>query len=331
MKLIQILLASLLLVNAMALPVQQMEQVLEGILVGTFGNAGQSAKACINEGEIVYTDIEAAIKDFEAGGVIDMAKALVEVGKAMKELHSMIKDCKAAEAIVGDVEMIIAELADPEILAAHIGEQMIEHGVEIITDVTNSVTDFHHSQYEKFGEDVGDLLNILFLATMGPNSIKTSVIAFVEGFFLGALKDASGTVSNCISDADNLFSEIMEIVKDLKNGVMSDLEKLFIDLINILVDIPKSVVDCAKVPKELSKLKHWVTDLKDIKAMEHKIFNAFVQYPEEIKKYATNTVIYINKGDFGHGGAYLGDFLYIIFEQVKAEADIRSAIQMLLQ
>jgi hypothetical protein len=154
-------------------PTQASIDTVEGILVGAFGDDAKEVVVCVNDGEAVFADIEAAIQEFEKGGVTNIVSGLYHIGEALEELPQELKDCKQAEAILADIERVAAEFKAPKKLVIHVGEEVLWHGKDIYRDITGATTDFKDGQYEPAGEAIGDIVKLLLVESV-TNIIKTS-------------------------------------------------------------------------------------------------------------------------------------------------------------
>jgi hypothetical protein len=317
MKVIALLISALLLVNfAYTTPTQEAIEVTEGILVGAFGDIGHEVKMCIKDGEEIFKDVESAVHHFENGSLEEVIAGLQDIAKALELLPEEVKDCEALPDLVKDIEKIIAEFANPEELIVHVGEEIFWHGVSIYGDVTDCVKQFQGHQYEPAGEDIGDIIKILFLEL----SLRDPVIDaedFLEGFFKGALEDDSVEINDCITDATEVIEELEVIINDIKSGATSDIEKLFLDFIDLITDSVQSVAQCEKAPAEIDIMLGWAETMKDLKTMEHKLFDAFLYYPDRIKEDMKDMIDSFEDHTYSTSGFCMGDFLHVLFIDVQ--------------
>lgn len=330
MKAVLALILSLLLMTTLAGTAEEAEQVIEGILVGAFGEAGKAAQTCIHDGEKAFDLVEQAITLFEKGDLASIAQGLFYIGEALEEFPTVLKDCEGAEGIVDQVKKIAVEFKNPKTLVVHIGEEILFNGKSIYRDVTNTVTHFKTTQYEPAGEDIGDIINILFLK-LSVQDRRQETVDFIEGFFKGALEDDSADVDDCIDDTNDIITELEKIVADFKSGITDDLEKVFLDFIDLLAEIPKSVVQCEVVPAEMeADFASWILDLQDSKIMEHRFFNAFLLKSDRIKADMKGLIEDFEAQNFKSSGFDLGDFLHILFVEVSPMSQEQSVVKQLL-
>jgi len=160
--------------NYLGNPAQEAIDTVEGILVGAFGDEGKQAVVCLEDGEAIVIDIEKAVKEFEQGGVTHIVQGLYYIGEALEELPKEFQGCEAAEGLLDDFEVIIEEFKDPKDLAVHVGKEILWHGKNIYNDIKGAETHFKAAEYEPAGENVGDIVKILFIDTV-ENLIKNSL------------------------------------------------------------------------------------------------------------------------------------------------------------
>jgi hypothetical protein len=314
----KIVLALLLvfLVSSQAASLVEIEQLIEGMMVGAFGEEGKAAQECIEDGEKIFVDIEAAIQDFEKGGAVNIAKGLFHIGIALEGLPDSLADCKGAQPILDDIKKIAARFKDTSSLVVHIGQEIIFHGFSIFHDITDCVSNFKKGDYEGAGEEIGDIIQFLLLVDAKKLTGRQESTEFVEGFFKGSLRDDSADVIDCIDDANDIIDELEKIISDIKAGLLDNFEELFLDFIDLLAEIPRSVVQCEAVPADIVKYESWILDLKDSKIMEKRLFNAFLYYGADIKTDSKGLIDDYERGMYTSSGYYLGDILYILFDEV---------------
>mmetsp|Transcript_29451 Transcript_29451/g.29062 ORF Transcript_29451/g.29062 Transcript_29451/m.29062 type:complete len:330 (-) Transcript_29451:41-1030(-) len=145
------------------IPTAEVEQLVEGILVGTFGGDAKAAVECLEDGEQIIVDIEKAINEFEQGGVTHVVEGLKFIGEALEELPVELQECEAAEGLFDDFQHIIDEFKNPTELAVHFAKEILWHGKTITKDVKNAQTHFNAKEFEPAGEDIGAIVKILFV------------------------------------------------------------------------------------------------------------------------------------------------------------------------
>lgn len=213
MKLLLVTLLAFFLAFSTADRVHEAELVIKGILEGSFGAVGEEVVECIDDGALIFEDIEHAIQDFEQAVVSKDKAMLVEalqyIGEALKLMPEEIKDCKGVEAFVEDLIKIAEEFSNPAALIIDIGEKIIWHGVSIYKDVNGAVNDFRADKYEEAGIDIGDIIKIVFLNGLG-NPVE-DVDHLLTHFYKAAF--------NLKLDLDTCKTEIESSVDEVIAGV----------------------------------------------------------------------------------------------------------------
>ena len=138
---------------------------------------------------------------------------------------------------------------------------------------------------------------------------------FLEGFFNGTLRDKSVDINECIDDGTDIIEDVEKLVKDITGDLIDNLEEVFLDLIDILADIPPAVVECEKVPDEISKYQDWIKDLENPTKMKIKFMQAFFLYAKDIKADVQECIESFSAEDYKTAGYDVGDLLYIVFER----------------
>ena len=144
-------------------PAVDVEQLVEGLLIGSFGDEAKAAVECLEDGEEIILDIEKAIKEFEQGGLTHITQGLKFIGEALEELPKELGECEAAEGLFDEFEHIVEEFKNPSQLAVHFAKEILWHGKTITKDVKNAQTHFKAGEYEPAGEDIGAIVKILLV------------------------------------------------------------------------------------------------------------------------------------------------------------------------
>ena len=298
-----------------AVPTQEVIDTIVGILVGTFGDHGQKAKECIQEGEVIFSEISQAITLFEKGDVKDIVEGLFHVGKALEEFPKEFADCQAAEDLVKDFKKIAEEFKDPKNLIVHVGYEILWNGKSIYNDITESVNQFRAGGYEKAGNAIGNIIKILFIDALTDRIADAA--SFIEGFFVGSLHEEAKDLVTCIEDGKGVIDTLEVIVALAKDGVLKNVEKIILTFVDLLSEIPKTVVMCEQAPKKMVKYLEWISKLKDVKLMLQKFWNAFKDHSDDIKRDFKNMIETFNNKDFKSCGLNLGDVFLILFEKTE--------------
>ena len=162
-------------------PITDVEELIEGIIVGAFGSVGHDVKGCIKDGEQVFFHFKNAIEFFEKGGRDNIIKGIVEIGEAIVLIPNEVKEWEAIYVLVEDLIEIAAEFADPAALIVIIGERILWRGIPIAEDIYSAITNFRSGNFYKAGESVGDIVKQIFL--LKPQDKVEDAIQFLKGFF----------------------------------------------------------------------------------------------------------------------------------------------------
>lgn len=250
MKVLFVILA-VLLALAHAGKVVEAEQLIKGIIEGAFVDVEVDIAGCIVDGELIFEDMEHAIDDF-ALAVINkdktkLVEALNYIGDIVSRLPEELKECKDAEAIIGDVERIVAELLNPEALIIDVGEKIIWHGVSIYKDVSGSVTDFHEDRFEDAGKKIGDIIKIVLV----------------------------NAVADPIENADVLLTEFWKFAFNLKLDLDTCKSEITTSLNQLIADA-QTIRNCEGVEACIVQVKHLVDDAE---AVYHSAEDCAVAWP----------------------------------------------------
>ena len=162
-------------------PITDAEDLIEGILVGSFGSVGHDVKGCIKDGEQVFIHVKDAIGFFEKGGRDNIIQGIIQVGEAIALIPQEVKECGAISTLVEDLIEIAAEFANPEALIVIIGERILWRGIPIAEDIYGAVSNFRKGDFYHAGESLGDIIKQIFL--LRPQDKIEDAIQFLKGFF----------------------------------------------------------------------------------------------------------------------------------------------------
>lgn len=309
-----------------ASPTQEVIDTISGILAGAFGEEGAKAKECIQEGEKIFQEIKTAVGFFEKGDVSDIIQGFYHIGVALEEFPTEFADCEAAKSIINDVEKIAEEFKNPEKLVIHVGYEILWNGRSIYADIKDSISGFSNDNFEAAGEAIGKIIKVVLIDTL--TEPVADAANFIEGFFLGSLREEAKNLVTCIEDGREIINTVEKIVALAKAGVLQNAEAIFLTFIDLLSEIPKTVVMCEQAPKSMVKYLEWISKLKDVKLMTLKLFNAFKDFSADIKN-DFKTMIESFKKDYKKSGHGLGDVFYILFEKVDPKS-VSSLIKKLI-
>jgi hypothetical protein len=233
MKLLFVILA-VLLVFATADRVKEAELVIKGILEGSFGAIGEEVVDCIQDGALIFEDIEHAIEDFadaiEHGEKAKLVEALQYVGDIISRMPAELKDCKGLEVIFEDLEALAAEFLTPEALIIEIGEKMLWHGVPIYRDVRATIDDFEADKFEDAGMKIGDIIKIVFLSTAGDtiDDVDVMITEFYK-FAFNLKLDVEECKTKIVAEVNQFIVDFADLTRDRTIAEFVEAAKKLVD------------------------------------------------------------------------------------------------------
>lgn len=151
--------------------VQMMVQIVEGFLKGAVQAEGLTdIEHCIQDAEAVVQDAETAIADFEKKDVSSIIAGFKAVADLVSKVKAGMSDCGHLTDDMHKLETIIATYTSLPAFAWHVGKSLLVNGVDIYNDINSGITDFKASNWEKFGEDIGDASAKVFLGAEAPEN-----------------------------------------------------------------------------------------------------------------------------------------------------------------
>ena len=219
--------------NTNAIP--KAEDFLRGLLKGSFGAIGEKVVDCIQDGAAILEDLVHTIIDFEKTLVSHDKDALVEAFKYISDILSLLpeelKNCKGIEKVIKDLERIAVKFANPEALTIDIGGRIIWHGGLIYRNIEATVDDFKKNNYEGAGEDVGDIIKIIFLNGGLYNPLDDTV-DFVTSFYKSASSldfNFSTYQEKLTKSSDKIFNGFNELLNSTGiNEIMANGVKIYL-------------------------------------------------------------------------------------------------------
>merc|ERR1739838_1117435 len=107
----------------------------------------------------------------------------------------------------------------------HVGQDILIHGVDIINEVSDSITQFKNSEYEAFGEDLGKALAqiLVGMEKQRPQDEKLKTAALIFGGILEGAIEAEGldNLEKCIKDITTVVEDVEEAVQDFEKKTTS--------------------------------------------------------------------------------------------------------------
>ena len=314
--LVTLLIALFAFSNADRIP--EAEDFLRGLLKGSFGAVGEEVVECIQDGTEILEDLVHVVEDFEQAIVHQDKEALVEalkyIGDILSLLPEELKDCKGVEEFVKDLERIAAEFANPEALIFEIAEKIIWHGRAIYEDVEATVNDFKRDAYEAAGEDVGDIIKIVFLNSGLYNPVDDTVDLMTS--FYKAAFSLELNLTTCDAKMTKSADEIINGINELLNA--TDINQIMTAGMKIYFGgqhLYDSVHDCDEAWPVIEEGIH---DMDPFVEHPAKIILAFSEAialnPIALPKdaYSFYTALTSNPINFKLAGASSGDIIHLL-------------------
>jgi hypothetical protein len=141
-----------------------MVQIVEGFLKGAVQAEGLTdIEKCIQDAEGVVSDAETAIADFEKKDLNDIVAGFKALADLVTKVKSGMSDCGHLSGDLHKLETIVATFTNLPAFAWHVGSDLLVNGVDIYNDIDHAITNFKSSNWEQFGENVGDASAKVFL------------------------------------------------------------------------------------------------------------------------------------------------------------------------
>jgi hypothetical protein len=234
---------------------QKIEDFLDGFF-SAFGPWNIDFTACLKDANGIYNELiilfnEAKGMDWK--NIVKLVGFVEDALDALKVAFAAIKDCKN---IPDDMKAIIAQLMAESI---HDHEMAIlKNTPTIVKDGINFYQDLQKENYIAAGHDIGEILYIVLLAKVELKDPVLDVAQFIVGFFDAVGVDITvDNIKGCISNAEVIYSNILEVVNDLKG---LDIKNLF----KVIQAIQKIVVIVQEVLADISTCSAIGTDAQAI-------------------------------------------------------------------
>ena len=121
---------ALLGASTQALNVTSIAHFTEGLLIGALQQEGLGdIVTCFGDVESVVVDIESAIKDFEEKSFDGTKSGIAEIGTTVKEIASILGDCKNIETDVEKLISMAESFSNPISFAWHVGKDLLVNGI----------------------------------------------------------------------------------------------------------------------------------------------------------------------------------------------------------
>jgi len=143
------------------LPASIIPQFISGFLV-EFVKAENlnNLEACYAGTKPLEAEIEVAIKDFQKGGDVNKARAILALKKVVSELPAELETCKGISKDLAAIKEWAQVFSSKSKLVAKITKNLAIHHKAIEADIASVKSDYAAKDYHSTGKDVADLLAV---------------------------------------------------------------------------------------------------------------------------------------------------------------------------
>mmetsp|Transcript_12040 Transcript_12040/g.10641 ORF Transcript_12040/g.10641 Transcript_12040/m.10641 type:complete len:326 (+) Transcript_12040:40-1017(+) len=325
MKVIALFLVFLIVFSAVkAEKTQEVVDTIEGILEGAFGKEGTAAVECIEDGEVLFLEFEEGIKELAKGGTKNIIDGLFHIGKGLEELPKEFAECEAAEAIIPDLEHIVAEFKDPKSLVVHVGKEVLWNGKSVYKDINGAVSEFHDGHFKEAGADIGDIINILLVKTVAKSVGEPAkdVLETVEGLLVGAFGTEGKEAVVCLQDGEEIVKDIELAIKEFSQGGTTHIVKGLFFIGEALEELPKEFEACEEAEGLLVDFEKIIAEFKNPTELAVHVGKEVLWHGKNIYSDISEAETHFNAGEFEPAGENIGDIVRILLVEklIKSSA-----------
>lgn len=292
------LVAAMLLANVSAEAVHvatpiQAKSVIIGFLNGAIG-AKEYPATCINNYQVEFDHIAAAIPLLKSDDNMDILDGLVKLADTFSLLSADVKAC-SGDFMYADskkLETMAVIFNDPKIFVFQKNEALEVNGASIKGEMDIALNYYNTQAYDKFGIILGDIaLKVLFPGTDSLEASETLGLELnvqkykdlAEGMIKGALDaEAMVNIESCVSD-------FMVTGKHVENALHDFQQKDIPDAIAGLKEIGlalKSLGDtlgpCTQTQSEMAQLKEMIAVFSNAKELLERVHQDLVAHGPEV-------------------------------------------------
>jgi hypothetical protein len=290
----------------------QILELVEGLLEGAFGEEGEAAAHCLENGEKIFYLFEEAIDELKAGGVDSIIQGFVHLGTALQALVTEFEDCEKALKIVTDIEIIAAKFLEPQALAIEVGTSIIWHGFHIYNDVKKTIKNFEAENYQEAGKNFGDIINVVFGGSFMMYSPTQDSIDTVEGILVGAFGDDGKEVVVCVNDGEAIFTDIEAAIKEFQKGGVTNIVSGLYHIGEALEEFPQELKDCEQAEAILADIGLIAAEFKNPKGLVIHVGEEVLWHGMDIYKDITGATSDFEDGQYEPAGEAIGDIVKLL-------------------
>ena len=157
------------------------KDVLKGFLKGALDEEKfTDLDTCVKDGENVLAGVLEAIKDFKAGGIANIVKAVQELGAVMGEAKHAIADCEqASETDLKRIEEMAALFKHPKDLIIEVTKHVQVYQQDILMEALTAYADYQSQNYYDMGYQLGEAGATVLMGEPAQKTIRAT--RFVQG------------------------------------------------------------------------------------------------------------------------------------------------------
>jgi len=135
-------------------------QVITGLIEG-FVSAEPDLAACIGDASGDLRSLDAALSDILKRDLASIAAGLHKIANILKEMPVLAAKCKASKADVKDITDTLKQIHDLKDLGTHIWSDLMVHGKDIGTQISNAAAAYQAHEYLEVGRKIGVALRLV--------------------------------------------------------------------------------------------------------------------------------------------------------------------------
>jgi hypothetical protein len=234
-----LLIIAILVVFSQAKRDTQAEDIIRGIIQGSYGDIADQVHDCIQDGSEILKSMRLVAIDFadalKNGNEASFLEAFEYVGDILRIMSNEIKDCGDFEEMIKDIPRMADQFTYPEPIIVRVNK-VIWRGNVITKDVGATSDELNQDHFEESGKMIGDIIKLVFFYEL-QNPIDDATVFFTE-FWNKAFNlkldlktcetEVTTSVNKIITDGGVLIlsKDITEFVSGIKK-LIDDAEAIY--------------------------------------------------------------------------------------------------------
>jgi len=292
---------------------QQVENTLEdvleivgGVLKGAIDADFADLDQCIDDGEGIITDVENAVNHFKSKNINDIIAGLKDVGDILTKVEDALKSCEAIEGDFEKLKQMAAYFSSPSGALIHIGKDIVVHGIDIYHEVTAAVKAMEEKQYYNFGYNVGKAGAQILLGEQKVEATAHDIVKVIEGVIKGAVDAEFSDLDKCIDDGVDIIDDVWDAVKRFQSKNPDEVVKGIKDIGIILEKAGAALTDCKNIKADLTKLTEMASYFSNPETAVVHIGKDIIVHGVQIIKEVTAAVKAMEQKDYYDFGLNVG-------------------------